>query len=172
MIEKLAKRRSIRRYTSEHIPENKIKTIMTAALMSPTSRNLRPWKFLVVQDKELLLKLTDAREGSADMLKTADAAVIVTADTTVNDVWIEDCSIAMSNMHITAAEQGVGSCWIQIRNRRSRIKGITSEEYVRKLFDLDETYAVEAVLSLGIASEKRPDLVLDESLWEKVQYYR
>ena len=78
----------------------------------------------------------------------------------------------MSNMHITAAEQGVGSCWIQIRNRRSRIKGITSEEYVRKLFDLDETYAVEAVLSLGIASEKRPDLVLDESLWEKVQYYR
>ena len=63
MIEKLAKRRSIRRYTSEHIPENKIKTIMTAALMSPTSRNLRPWKFLVVQDKELLLKLTDAREA-------------------------------------------------------------------------------------------------------------
>ena len=122
--------------------------------------------------QRILLKLTDAREGSADMLKTADAAVIVTADTTVNDVWIEDCSIAMSNMHITAAEQGVGSCWIQIRNRRSRIKGITSEEYVRKLFDLDETYAVEAVLSLGIASEKRPDLVLDESLWEKVQYYR
>lgn len=172
MLDKLAKRRSIRAYTGEAIPEDKLKTILTAGLMSPTSRNLRPWKFLVVQNREKLEQLCDAREGSADMLKNAAVAIVVMADTTINDVWVEDCSIAMSNMHLTAADQGIGSCWIQIRNRESRKDGLSSEAYIRDLFGIEEKYAVEAILSLGIAKQQRPELVLDEKLWEKVEYVK
>ena len=47
MIEKLQKRRSIRRYTEEAVPEEKLKTILRAGLLSPTSKNLHPWEFLV-----------------------------------------------------------------------------------------------------------------------------
>lgn len=170
MLDKLAKRRSIRTYTGEAVPENKLETILKAGLMSPTSKNLRPWRFLVVQDKDMLNKLSDARDGSADMLKNADAAIIVMADTEVNDVWIEDCSIAMSNMHITAADEGIGSCWIQIRNRTSREGFISSADYIRDLFGIDCKYAIEAILSLGIAAKERPPVKITEDLWEKVYY--
>lgn len=170
MLDKLAKRRSIRAYTGESVPEVKLETILKAGLMSPTSRNLRPWRFLVVQDKEMLNKLSDARDGSADMLKNADAAIIVMADTEVNDVWIEDCSIAMSNMHITAADEGVGSCWIQIRNRVSREGTISSADYIRNLFGIESKYAVEAVLSLGIPAKERPPVKITDELWDKVYY--
>ena len=170
MIEKLRKRRSIRKYTGEAVPEEKLKSILRAGLLSPTSKNLHPWEFLVVRDRSTLTKLAECRDKGADMLKGAAAAVIVMADTEVNDVWIEDCSIAMSNMHLTAADQGVGSCWIQIRNRISRKDGMTSEAFLKELFSLEEKYAVEAILSLGIPAQERPPLQLDEELWKKVHF--
>lgn len=170
MIEKLKQRRSIRKYTEEAIPEETLKTILTAALLSPTSKNLHPWEFLVVRDRETLARLAECRDMGADMLKGAAAAVIVMADTSINDVWVEDCSIAMSNMHLTAADQGVGSCWIQIRNRVSKEDGISSEAFIKGMFALEEKYAVEAILSLGMPEKKRREMVLDEALWDKVHY--
>lgn len=170
MIAKLQKRRSVRRYTGQPIEEEKIKTILRAGLLSPTSKNLHPWEFLVVRDKETLQKLADCRDRGAEMLKGADAAIVVMADTRINDVWIEDCSIAMSNLHLTAADQGVGSCWIQIRRRNSKEEGVTSEAFIRSMFSLDEKYAVEAILSLGMPAQERPPLKLDETLWEKVHW--
>ncbi|MCQ4636305.1 nitroreductase family protein [Anaerovorax odorimutans] len=170
MIDKLTQRRSIRKYTEEAIPEEKLKTVLKAGLLSPTSKNLHPWEFLVVQDRKLLGELADCREMGADMLKGAAAAVIVMADTQINDVWIEDCSIAMSNMHLTAADEGVGSCWIQVRNRNSKKAGVTTEQFIKEMFDIGEKYAVEAILSLGMPAKERGPVVLDEKLWEKVHY--
>lgn len=170
MIEKLRQRRSIRKYTAEAIPKETLKTILTAGLLSPTSKNLHPWEFLVVQDREALTRLAECREKGADMLKGAAAAVIVMADTSLNDVWVEDCSIAMSNMHLTAADQGVGSCWIQIRNRISKQSGISSEAFIKNMFNLEDKYAIEAILSLGMPEKKRPQMTLDDLLWDKVHY--
>lgn len=170
MIEKLTKRRSIRTYTDEAIGEERLRTILKAGLLSPTSKNLRPWEFLVVQDKDALNKLADSREMGADMLKGAAAAIIVMADTTINDVWVEDCSIAMSNMHLTAADQGVGSCWIQVRRRQSRTPGVTTDQFIKELFGIEEKYAVEAILSLGMPEKERSPVILDETLWQKVHY--
>ena len=170
MIDKLLQRRSIRKYTSQPIPEEKLRIILKAGLLSPTSKNLHPWEFLVIQDPDKLDNLADCREQGAGMLKGAAAAIIVMADTSVNDVWVEDCSIAMSNMHLTAADQGVGSCWIQVRNRMSKEEGKDTEAFIRELFAIGETYAVEAILSLGMSAQVRSPLVLDESLWEKIHY--
>ena len=69
MIEKLQKRRSIRKYTGEDVPEEKLRRILSAGLLSPTSKNLHPWEFLVIQDKRTLEKLADCRDKGADMLK-------------------------------------------------------------------------------------------------------
>lgn len=170
MLNKLARRRSIRKYTEEAITEEKLKKILSAGLLSPTSKNLRPWEFLVIQDRKSLDRLSDCRDKGADMLKGAAAAIIVMADKTINDVWIEDCSIAMSNMHLTAADEGVGSCWIQVRNRISREEGKSAERFIKEMFELDEKFAVEAILSLGMPEKERSRLVIDEKLWEKVHY--
>lgn len=170
MLKKLAKRRSVRKYTDEPVPEEKMKKILAAGLLSPTSKNLRPWEFLVVQDKNTLSRLAECRDKGADMLKGAAAAIIVMADQTINDVWIEDCSIAMSNMHLTAADEGIGSCWIQVRNRMSGMEGKSTEGFIRELFCLDEKFAVEAILSLGMPARERSALEIEDSLWDKIHY--
>ena len=61
LLEIMEKRRSIRSYTGESIPKGKLETILAAGLLSASGRKRRPWEFIVVQDKETLLKLSKSR---------------------------------------------------------------------------------------------------------------
>ena len=131
MVELLQERRSIRRYTGEAVPEESLKQILQAGLLSPSGHNAKPWEFVVVKDRETLDKLSQCREGSAEMLKGAYCAVVVLGDEEKTDVWTEDCSAAMMNMHLTASSLGVGSCWIQGRLRT--VNGKSTEAVVKEI---------------------------------------
>lgn len=169
MIDILMKRRSIRKYTDERIPKEKLQMIVNAGLVSPTSRNRKPCEFIVVENRETLKKLAGVREHGADMLENAAAAIVVMADSEVSDVWVEDCSIAMSNMHNTADSIGVGSCWIQGRDRYAK-NCQSSSEYVREMFGVPDRFCLEAILSLGIPAEQPEPHSLDELDQNKVHW--
>ena len=111
LMDTILKRRSIRRYTGEDIPEETLQKILQAGLLAPTSRNLKPWEFYVVRDRETLRKLSMVKNAGGGMLAECSAAIAVFGDSERADTWVEDCSIAMSFMMLMAAEQGVGSCW-------------------------------------------------------------
>ena len=130
-----------------------IKMIVDAGLLSPSSRGKQSAEFIVVQDKEMLQKLSECREGSAKMLAKADCAIVVTGNESITDVWTEDCSIAMSNMHLMADSLGLGSCWIQGR-LRSAPNGRSTEEYVRECLGFPEDRRLEAILSVGRSANK------------------
>ena len=115
LLKIMQNRRSVRKYTGETVTEQDLQQIIRAGLLSPSGREIRPWELIVVRNKIILDKLAYARDGAADMLKNADCAVIVIADSTKTDVWIEDCSIVMAYMHLMADALGLGSCWIQGR---------------------------------------------------------
>lgn len=172
MQEILMKRRSIRRYTQERIPDEVLTQILNAGLLSPSSRGICPWEFIVVREKDCLAYLSGCREGGhASMLQGADCAVVVVANPENADAWIEDCAIAMSNMHLTADSLGVGSCWIQGRMRNAE-QNITTEAYVRKYLQFPDTFQLEAILSLGMpAAFPKPhdlkNLPLKKIHWEK-----
>ena len=124
-LELLLTRRSIRKYTGEPIPQEALEAVLHAGLASPASRARRPWELVVVQDPATLEKLSHCRVGSAKMLAGASAAIVVFADQTKTDVWTEDCSILMSNMHLMAHALGLGSCWVQGRLRQTEAGGST-----------------------------------------------
>ena len=130
-------RHSIRKYTGAPIDDAALTQIIQAGLLSASSRSIRPWEFIVVKDKDMLRHLSECRTGAAWMLAGADAAIVVIANAEVSDVWIEDSSIAMANMHLMADSLGIGSCWIQGRLRTatsadSGTASITTEDYVRE----------------------------------------
>ena len=145
----LQERRSIRKYTGEHVSDADLQEVLEAGLLSQSSRGRRPWELIVVRDREVLEKLSHCRDHGAAMLADADCAILVFADTEVSDVWTEDCSIVMSNMHIMADSLGLGSCWIQGRLREA-LDGRTAEEYLRELLKFPVNYRLEAILSLGM----------------------
>ena len=90
---------------------------MASALLAPTSMNRKPCNFMVVERKETLVDLSNAKDHGADLIKGADKAIVVVADTMVADTWFEDSSIALTFMHLMATELGIGSCWVQIHLR-------------------------------------------------------
>jgi nitroreductase len=168
LLEMLYQRRSIRKYTGEAVPDELLEKVIMAGLASETSRNRRSWEFIVVRDKAMLAKMAHFRQHSALMLEGADAAVVVLGDEEKSDVWTEDCSIAMAHMHLMADQLGLGSCWIQGRNRRCEDDSMTSEAYLRELLGFPHNMRLEAVLSLGMI-EQHPEPHTEESLkWEKI----
>jgi len=170
LIDIMSSRSSVRRYAQEEIPEEKINMILKAGLLSASSKAIRPWDFIVVRNKETLKFLADCRDGGhAKMLAKAGCAIVVIADSEKSDVWIEDCSIAMSNMHLMADSLGVGSCWVQGRLRN--MGEISTETYVRKKLQFPETHRLEALLSLGLPytkpKQRDPDNLPDGKIhWE------
>lgn len=54
------KRRSVRKFKPDSIPEKDILKIIDAARMAPTSGNQQPWKFLVIRDKNKINQMKEA----------------------------------------------------------------------------------------------------------------
>lgn len=156
MIELLRTRRSIRSFTPEKIAADTVGTLVEAALRAPTSRGINPWEFILVDDPGLLNKLSLAKQHGSEFIKQAPLAIVVCADSTKSDVWIEDCSIAAIILQLTAQSEGLGSCWAQIRNRQHN-EGKSAERYVQELLGLPDHIKVECILGIGHPAElKKP----------------
>ncbi|MBE6494539.1 MAG: nitroreductase [Methanosphaera stadtmanae] len=169
LLELMLKRRSIREYTDEDIGEDNLNKIVTAGLLAPSSRNRKPCEFVVVQDKTILNKLSKSKKSGSAMLENANAAVVVIADSTKADTWIEDSSIALTYMDLMAAQLDIGSCWCQSHLRFSD-DGISSEEVIKNILSLDDKYRVVGILSLGISENKPERHQLSQLDIDKVKY--
>ena len=164
LMDIILKRRSVRRYTDEEIPEKTLEKIVQAGLLAPTSRNLKPCDFCVVTDRETLKKLSRAKSAGAGMLADCAAAVAVFGDAEKADTWVEDCSIAMSFMMLAAQEAGVGSCWVQL-HFRTDASGRSAEENAKEILAVPERFRIPGILALGFpAEEARPHVPEDADL--------
>ena len=171
-IDLLLHRRSVRQYTDERVTREQLEQIVRAGLLSPTGRNKRDWEFVVVEDRATLEQLAEARSGgAAKMLAGAAAAIVVLGDPTATDVWCEDCSIAMSNMHLMADSLGLGSCWIQGRLRVAE-DGCSTDEFVRELLGVPEGLTLEAMLSIGVPAKRPAAHTLNDIDASKVHWER
>ena len=78
-------RRSHRKFTEEEINPDHVQTILRAALMSPTSKSQRSWQFVVVENKNDIEKLADAKDLGSQFMKGAPLAIAVLGDPQTND---------------------------------------------------------------------------------------
>lgn len=172
MLEEMSRRRSVRVFNDVPVTKEQLERILKAGMLGPTGKGIFPYSFTAVTDPSVIRKLVGCRQGGAKMLKTAKAAIVVSADTAKSDTCVEDCSVCMTQMHLMASSMGLGSCWLQIRLRPSDEEGTSSEDFVRKTLGLPEGELVEAILAIGNI-DKAPDaheidkLPLDKVHWEK-----
>ena len=168
MIELLRNRRSIRQYSNQRILPEKVEILKEAALRSPSSKNINPWEFIFVDDEAIIRKLKDAKPHGVKPLETAPLAVVVCADETKNDVWIEDCSIASVLLQLTAQSLGLGSCWIQIRNRMNS-EELSAEKYIQDLLGIPENFMVLSIIAMGYPAKNRDGKPFEELQFEKIR---
>lgn len=163
----LLTRHSIRRYKDEPVDASDVRTILEAGLLAPSSKSGRPWQFVVVEDKEMLARMAECKQFGTKPISTAAFAVVVAVDSTKSDVYVEDATCAALLMHLQAADLGLGSCWIQVRNRFAA-DGEDSETVIRELLGIPDDISVECIVTFGHIDETRRPVDPDKLLWEKV----
>ena len=165
--ELLLERHSIRRYTEQSLNPDDVKTIIEAGLLAPSSKSKRPWQFVIVDDRQKLEKLSKCKPLAAHPIAKCPMAVVVCADPEKSDVFVEDASIAAVFMQLQASALGLGSCWIQIRNRFSE-DGEPAELMIQELLGIPQSLPVITVLTFGYKDEVRKPVDPSKLLWEKV----
>lgn len=160
-------RRSMRKFTAEELTQDEVVTLMKAALMAPTSKRSNAWQFIVVDDKEKLKELSLCKEHASQFIAEASLAVVVTADPLVSDVWIEDAAIASIYLQLQAEDLGLGSCWVQVRERYTA-SGMASDEYVRNVLEIPLQLQVLSVIAIGHKGMDRKPFDEEHLQWEKV----
>ena len=163
----LIERHSIRRYTDQPVDAEQVKLILEAALLAPCSKSSRAWQFVVVEDKDTLLRLSDSKPGGTVPVKNCVLAVVVLMDPIKSEAWIEDGSVAASYMQLQAAALGLGSCWVEIRGRM-HADGTPSEDYVREVLGVPDSLNPMCIVTFGHPDEIRRPVDPEKLLWEKV----
>ena len=167
MLDVLYKRRSIRKFKEDPVEQEKIDSLVKAALLAPSSRSRDTQRFIIVKDKLRLEQLSTSRDYGSAFLKNAPLAIVISGDNSLSDVWVEDTCIAASFLMITAQSLGLGSCWVQIRNR-FRDENTSSDDYVKELLNIPTEFNVECILALGYPAEDKGSHTDDKLKYEKV----
>ena len=160
-------RHSIRKYTDEPIDGEHVKLLLEAALLAPSGKSVRPWEFVVVEDKEVLAKMSECRPFGSGPVAKCKLAIVVCGDPGKTDVWVEDCTIAATYIQLQAEALGLGSCWIQMRGRFDKDNN-DSADLIRELLDIPGEQQVECIIVLGHKDEVRRPVDPDKLMWEKV----
>lgn len=148
-------RTSIKRFKNNEIPRERIERMVTAAMMSPSWRNNSCYRFIIVDDKNLLQQLSETVNNNSDdaseAVREAPVAAVVVADPTQSgtvdgrDYYMVDAAIAMEHFILAATEEGYGTCWI----------GAVNEDKVRDLLDIPKSIRVVAMTPVGETAEKK-----------------
>jgi len=135
VIKNIQMRRSVRDYIDTPLPEETTRKIIDAGRYAPTGLNLQPWRFVVVQNKEMMKKLSNYAQpilaknlegrndaGAVNFLKRLqdknfnlfyNAPVLILVIGSKNNALTDyDCSMCAENMMLAAHSLGIGSCWI------------------------------------------------------------
>jgi nitroreductase len=150
----IKKRKSIRKYKPDPVPKDVLDRILEAGRIAPSAKNIQPWRFIVVKDKETKKRVAQACRGQNWM---ADADVILVA-CILNDIaWGRmggymssgpvDLAIAVDHMILAAANEGLGTCWI----------GAFVEADVKKILNVPEKVTVIALTPIGYPAEEAKD---------------
>lgn len=153
------RRESVRAYLEKDVEIEKIEKIIEAARVSPSACNSQPWKFIVVNNKEIVDKLKksiyDPLIGMNKFALTVPTFIIVVGEkrnltskvgeiVKKKDFTSIDIGIACEHICLAAAELGIGTCMI----------GWFKEKGIKELLDIPKNREIHLVISLGYHENK------------------
>ena len=115
VLETIKSRRSIRKYKSDMVPQDKLEKIIEAGTYAATGMGKQSPIIVAVTNKELRDRLSAMNAKimgvNSDPFYGAPVVLIVLADKS-RPTYLYDGSLVMGNLMLEAEAQGIGSCWI------------------------------------------------------------
>jgi nitroreductase len=120
LVECFEKRRSVRSFSDEPVPDEVIENALLVANLAPSAGNLQARDFIVVRNEDTKRALLEASPGHKFLM---DAPVIIVCCANFDRIiqygprgknlfCIQDVSASVENMLLYIAASGYGACWI------------------------------------------------------------
>lgn len=165
IFELLQKRRTIRRFTQERIPQDVLYSIVGCGRKAPSGMNKQPLEFYLVDDKDLLPKIFEQTRWAGYLPRedghppegqqpTAYVVTLINTEISPERNCAHDAGAAIENMILAALACGVGSCWIASVTRVA----------VAEILHIPETYVIDSVLALGYPDEQPVEVQITDSI--------
>jgi nitroreductase len=126
-LEVIFTRKSVRQYTDQKVSPEIINTLIKAAMSAPSAHNQHPWHFVVLQDHDSLVKISE-HFLYGKMLSHSPLAILLCCDT--NHLrnaafWPQDMSAATENMLIASRALELGAVRVGLYPEEPSIQFIT-----------------------------------------------
>jgi nitroreductase len=151
-IDTILGRRSIRKYTSEPVPEADVKRLLEAGMAAPSAHNRQPWHFVVVRDKVKLNAIPEFHPYSK-MLPQSALAIVVCGDLDLEGgtgFWPQDCAASTQNILLAAKATGLGAVWLGVYPNEDLIKAL------RELLSIPDRVVALCLIYIGPPAEVKP----------------
>ncbi|MDO4288447.1 MAG: nitroreductase family protein [Eubacterium sp.] len=133
-------RQSVREYSHQKIQRSLLKELCVSGLAAPSANNKKPCEFIVIEDREKLIKLSSLKPQWS-MLKQAAAAILVLGR--YDKYFQQNCAAATENILLDATSRQIGSVWLGLYPNKDIVQA------VKELFKLPETIEPFCFVSLG-----------------------
>ncbi len=152
--EAIRHRRSIRAYKDTPVEKEKLDKILAAGRWAPSASNKQPWHFVVVRDDTIRKKLAEAHPYGRFMSQSPVVIVVLGDPERHPRYHLADPHNAVQNMLLSAYAEGLGTCWMGVRDT-------SIEPKFREILDIPEEMRVICSVSLGYPDEERTSNRLD-----------
>ncbi len=165
VLKVIKNRYSVRAYQDRAVAPEVLQTVIEAARLAPSARNMQDWRFVVVQDAARRQQLMAAANNQAFVAK---APVVIACCATQPDYVMRcgqrtapiDLAIAIDHMTLQAVEEGLGTCWI----------GSFYEDQVKTILGIPDEVVIIELLTLGYPADTPPASKHRQPLAEIVAY--
>jgi nitroreductase len=153
LIEWIQKRRSIRNYKPDPIPDEMIKEIITAGQMAPTANNNQGIEYIIVRDphlKSIIYQITEPRQ---EFVQSVPVLLIPIIDREKSNLPKADLSLASQNIFLQATALGLGSIW---KNCYAPVA-----KKILALLNVPDNYVLINIIPIGYAAEEKSPYTAD-----------
>lgn len=161
----IQERRSIRKYTEVPVQKEIIQQIIEAGIWAPSACNIQGWKFIVIDEAQLLRRI--AQMGAASFLTSAHQAILVLYDNQTDNLeyhdYIQSAAACIQNMLLKAHSLKVGTCWVN---------NLPNKKTLRRLLAIPKHYSPIALITLGYYDQEINDRPRKYTVDEATSYNR
>ncbi|MBN2029900.1 nitroreductase family protein [bacterium] len=164
----ICNRRTIRRFQNKVIPKDLLTKFINAARLAPSSGNIQPCEFIVVDNPKMLnaifpcLRWAAYIEPDGNPPKGERPVAYIVALINVQlrkKGGEEDVAAAIENIILTACEEGIGSCWLHSIDRKQ----------IKNLLQIPHHLNVNSIVALGYPNEQP---VVDVPQSSSIRYWK
>lgn len=142
--EAIQTKRATRKFKQEPLPEDAVRAILNAGRRAQSAKNMQPWDFIAIQDKERLKAFSECGTYAGHLAGAALGIAIVTPPFKERFSIMFDAGQAAAYMQLAAWERGIGSVPATIYER----------ERARALLGFPEDRECYIALSFGYPEDE------------------